>query len=175
MSKKLKAAMTDALRSRYEGIDEACVVDVTGLNVADTMQVRRALISKDMRVMVVKNSVARRAFADGPLDLLGRNLEGPCALVTGGDSAIEVAREVVRLGKDHPHLGLKTALMAGELELMSVEAMAALKGHGELMGELALLISSPGRAIAGCLSSPQSKIAGCMKALADREEETTEG
>jgi len=175
MSRRLKAIMTDALRARYEGVDEACVVDMTGLNVADTVQMRRSLLSKNMRVMVVKNSMARRAFEDGPLDLIGKDLDGPCALVTGGGSVIEVAREIVRLAKNHPQIGLKTALLAGESGLISIQEMAALKGHDELIGEVAMLISSPGWALTGCLSSPQSKIAGCMKVLAEREEEDKEG
>ena len=169
MSRQLKALMMEVMRSRYEGVEEACVVDIMGLNVADTMQFRRALTAKNMRVMVVKNSTTRRAFMGGPLEPIGKNLNGPCALVTGAASVIDLAREVVSLAKDLPRLELKVALMAGESEVMPVREVAGLKGHGELMGELAMLVSSPGRSIAGCLSSAQSRLAGCLKAMAEKE------
>jgi len=37
-----------------------------------------------------------------------------------------------------------------------------------VIGEVLMLIGSPGRAVAGCLRSPQSKIAGCLKTIADK-------
>ena len=166
----MKTLMTETLRSRYAEVDQACVIDITRLNVADTIRFRRLLRAKSMRVSVVKNSMARRAFAGGALEPLGRSLEGPCALVTGGDSAIEVAKECQRLSKELPLLGLKLALLAGDSEVMSLMDAASLKGHRELLADISGLISSPGRALAGCLSSPQGKIAGCLKAMVEKEE-----
>jgi len=64
MSKQLKDMLTEALRSRYAGVNEACVVDLTGLNVEETQVVRRRLTSKNFRLMVVKNSLARRRFSN---------------------------------------------------------------------------------------------------------------
>ena len=99
MSKPVKDLMTEALRSRYEGVQDACVVNLTGLDVARTQRLRRELRSKSMRLEVVKNSLARRAFAGGPLEPLGKSLAGPCALVTGGDSVIDVAKALVAVGQ----------------------------------------------------------------------------
>ena len=45
-----------------------------------------------------------------------------------------------------------------------------MKSKAELAGEIAMLIVSPGRKIAGCVASPAAKIAGCIKAIADRQE-----
>lgn len=169
MSKPIKAMVTELLRSRFEDVTEACVVDLTGLDVDSTVQVRRVLLAKSMRLLVVKNSLARRAFADGPLEPIGDYLSGPCALVTGGDSAIEVAKEMVALAKEYPAITLKNGLLVGDRELIPVADIASMKGYGELIGEVAMLVASPGRAIAGCLSSPQGKIAGCLKTIAERE------
>lgn len=168
MSKQLKSLVTDALRARYQGIDKACVVDVSGLNVEDIIKVRRELTSKNIRLRVVKNSLARRAFAGGPLESLGNDLAGPCALVTGGDSAIDMAREMVRLAVEFPQLGLKQGIMEGESSLIPVANLAKLMGRTELISEIAGLLGSPGRSLAGCLCSAQSRIAGCLKAMADK-------
>ncbi len=167
MSRQLKSMMTEAVKSRYADVDEACVVDISKLNVADTVAFRRALSSKEMRISVVKNSMARRAFDGGPLEPLGRSLSGPCALVVGGDSAIEVAKEIVRLLKEMPKVEPKIALLSGEAEVMPLEEVAKLKSQRELVGDIAGLLRSPGAALAGCISSPASKIAGCLKAMID--------
>ncbi len=171
MSKQLKSLVTEALRSRYQGVDQACVVDVCGLNVEDIIKVRRELTSKNIRLRVVKNSLARRAFAGGPLETLGNDLSGPCALVTGGDSAIDMAREMVRLAVEFPPLALKKGIMEGESSLIPVADLAKLMGRTELVREIASMLGSPARSLAGCLASPQSRIAGCLKAMADKSGE----
>ena len=88
--------------------------------------------------------------------------------MTTGDSAIEVAKFLVSATKEYPALRLKTAVFDGDATLLTVEQLSKLRGKRELLGEVAMLLASPGRALAGCLRSPQSKIAGCLKAIADK-------
>ena len=85
---------------------------------------------------------------------------------------IDVAREMVDLAKEYPAIKLKRGILSGDTEVTDVAALAKLQGKAELMGEIACLLASPGRAIAGCLSSPQGKIAGCLKAMVERGEES---
>jgi large subunit ribosomal protein L10 len=166
MSKPLKQLLTDHLRGRYAGVDSACVVDLTGLDVGATTRFRQLLRSKSVRVEVVKNSMARRAFEGSPLAPLGDSLAGPCALVTCGDSIIEVAKLLVEAAREYTAVTLKQAMIEGDPRLLTVEEVARFKSLRELMGEVAMLMSSPGRRVAGCIVSPQSRIAGCLKALA---------
>ena len=170
MSKPVKELVTRALRDRYEGVQNACVVDLTGLDVQRTQQLRRGLVDKSIQLHVVKNSMARRAFAEGPLGPLAGRLTGPCALVTGADSIMEVARALVYWAKELGDIRLKEAIVEGDPDLLTVEQVAKMMSRLELIGEIALLVSSPGRAIAGCLQSPAGKIAGCLKTLAERAE-----
>jgi large subunit ribosomal protein L10 len=170
MSKPLKQMMTDALRDRYVGVESACVVDLTGLDVVSTTRFRRTLREKSIRVSVVKNSLAARAFQGTPLEALGRSLEGPSALVSGGDSIIEVAKALVAAAKEYAVIRLKQAIVEGDPSLMTVEDVSRLKSRLELIGEVAMLIASPGRRVAGCIAGPQAKLAGCVKAIADRGE-----
>jgi large subunit ribosomal protein L10 len=119
---------------------------------------------------VVKNSLASRAFRGTALEPLGDSLEGPCALVTGGDSVIEVAKALVQAAREYTQITLKQAMIEGDSTLLAVDQAAKLKSLRELMGEIALAIRSPVGAIAACISSPQSRVAGCLKAIADKKE-----
>lgn len=168
MSKAVKALMTDQLRDRYAGLNSACVVELTGLDVQAQEKLRRNLRGKSARLEVVKNSLARRAFQGGPLDPLGASLTGPCAVVTSSGSLIDVAKLLVEAAKEFKKLKLKQGVLDGDPMLLSVEAIAKMRGRLEILGELAMLISSSGRALAGCLRSPQAKIAGCLKAIAEK-------
>jgi len=169
MSKAVKAMITEELRGRYSGLESACVIDMTGMNVTEQQELRRALRGKDARVEVVKNSLARRALADCPLEPLGAALEGPCALVTtSSESLVETAKALVAAASEFEKLTLKQAIVDGDPSLLLVVDVAKLKSRVEILGEIAMLIGSAGRSVAGCIGSPQSKVAGCLKALADK-------
>lgn len=168
MSKAVKAMVAQELRNRFAGIDSACVVGLVGMKVVEQEKLRGSLREKDARLQVIKNALARRAFSDGPLEPLSKVLEGPCALVTTPSSLVEVAKILVEASKEFDQLQLKHAIIEGAPELVTIDQLSKMKSRLELIGEIAMLVSSPGRSIAGCLAGPQSKIAGCLKALAEK-------
>ena len=168
MSKTVKAMLAADIERRYTGQENACVVDLTGMNVQQTEVLRTALRQKSARLEVVKNSVARRALDESPLSEIGDSLSGPCALVTTSESIIDTARVLVEMAKEFNSLGLKQAMIEGDVSLVSVADLAKMKGRLELLGDVAGLITSPARALAGCLGSPQAKIAGCLEAMVDK-------
>lgn len=168
MSKAIKSDITRDYQNRYRNVTDACVVDVTRLNVLEVTRLRSELASRRIRLQVVKNSLARRAFAGTALEPLSAALSGPCALVTGGDSVIEMAKLLLEAKKNFAKLELKSAVVEGERSLLSIEEVSKMRGKREVLGELVMLVMSPGRAIAGCIGGPGGKIAGCVKRLADR-------
>lgn len=168
MSKPVKGMVEAEYRKRYDGVESACVVSLVGLNVQEQERLRRLLTAKAATLQVVKNGLARRAFKNSPLEPLGEVLDGPCALVTARDSLIDAAKTLIEASKEFAKLQLKQAIVDGDPRLMTIDEVSRLRSRGELIGEIALLVSSAGRAIAGCLQSPQSKIAGCLKAMIDK-------
>lgn len=168
MSKPIKEMVRAEIAQRYADVQSACVVDLSGLSVQSTERLRRLLREKAARLQVVKNSLARRAFEGTALEPLGKSLEGPCALVVSEDSIIDAAKTLVELAKEFAALELKQALYEGDPSLLTVEQLSKMRTKNEILGEVAMLVASPGRAIAGCLSSPQAKIAGCLKAMIDK-------
>ena len=174
MSKPVKDLITQEYESRYSGVASACVVNVIGLDAISTNRLRNELNAKKIRLQVVRNSLVRRALEKEPLGLLVSTLEGPCALVTGGDSMIDVAKTLVGLKKTYPKLELKIGMVDGEPDLIDVEKMAKLKTRVEVLGEVGMLMMSPARRLAGCINAPGGKIAGCLKAIADKAEQDAE-
>jgi large subunit ribosomal protein L10 len=170
MSKPVKDLVTNEYKRLFGDADGACVVSVIGLDAIATNKLRGELRNRKIQMKVVKNSLARRAFTDGPLAPLGSALSGPCALVTG-ESVIDVAKVLVDLKKTYPKIELKQGIFGGEPDLIPLERLASMKSKAELLGEVAMLLLSPGGKIAGCLQSPGGKIAGCLKAIVDKEPE----
>ncbi len=60
MSKVVKELITNDLKYRFDGIDGACVVELSGLDVKAQEKIRGNLRGKSARLEVVKNSMARR-------------------------------------------------------------------------------------------------------------------
>ena len=168
MSRPVKEMIAASLKERYTGVDGACVVGLVGLDIKAQEKLRCELRENAARMEVVKNSMARRAFLDTPLEPLGNALDGPCALVTTSQSLIQTAKTLVKAAKEVPELALKQAMVDGDPALVTIEELSKMKGRLELIGEVAMLITSPARAVAGCLRSPQGKIAGCLKAMIDK-------
>jgi large subunit ribosomal protein L10 len=162
--------LTDYLRQRYDNVDSACVVSLAGLNVAATERLRRTLREKKARLEVVKNSLARRAFADTPLKPLGETMTGPCALIVSDDSLVDVAKKLLEFAREYKQFELKQAILEGDPNLLSIAELARMKSRLELLGEVAALISGPGRRVAGAVGGAQARVAGCIKALADKAE-----
>jgi len=169
MSKPVKDLMTQEYQQKYNELEDACVVSVIGMDAISTNQLRGELRSKNLSLKVVKNSLARRAFAGTPMALLSDALDGPCALVTGGETAIDTAKTLVDLKKAYPKIELKRGVLTGYSELVDVEALAKMKNRVELLGELAGQLMGPAARLAGCLASPGGKTAGCVKAISESE------
>jgi large subunit ribosomal protein L10 len=175
MSKPIKDLMTKEYQRRYGQSSTACVVSVIGLDAISTNKLRGELRTRKLCLQVVKNSLAKRAFADTPLAPLCGAFDGPCALVTGAGSAIEIAKALVDLRKSYPKIELKVGILDGEPALISVEQLAKMKGRVELLGEVAGAIRSPGARLAGCLVGAGGRIAGCLKAIVDKGEKGENG
>jgi large subunit ribosomal protein L10 len=173
MSKYVKDLMTREYDQRFSEKDSACVVSIIGMDAISTNNFRGSLREKNIRIQVVKNSLARRAFTDTPLEPLGKALEGPCALVVSDDdtSAIDMAKTLVGLKKAHPKLELKMGILEGDPDLIDVEQLAKMKGREELLSDLAGQILAPAARLAGCLAGPGGRLAGCFKAMAEKEGE----
>ena len=168
MSKRVKNLVETEYRQRYDGVEGGLVVSLSGLGAVDTVQVRQRLRDRQVELHVVKNSLARRALQETPLAPLGNVLEGPSALVTGGESVGDAAKLLVALATEFKAIELKLGLIEGESEVMPVADIAKLPSRLELLGQLAGAIASAGGKIAGCAAGPAGRLAGCLKAIADR-------
>jgi large subunit ribosomal protein L10 len=100
MSKYLKQLITSEIAHRLEGIDECLLVNVIGLEVNNSVLLRRQLREKDIQLLVVKNSMARRATEGTPLATALEGIEGSLAICWGGDDFISLAKEIARFDKD---------------------------------------------------------------------------
>lgn len=168
MSRKIKLQVEQEIGSRYGTLESALVVDVSKLTGVEANTLRGKLRGRGIEMHVVKNRATKRALSASALKSLGANLAGPCAVVTGGPSIIETAKELVALAKDYPNIVLKGGVVDGAPDYLAVDKVAAMRSRLEIIGDVVALIAGPGRRLAACLRSPGGKVAGCVKTIADK-------
>ena len=114
MSKPIKNLIASEYENRFQGVTGAVVVELRGLDARATTTMRNSLRSKGIRMTVVKNALARRTFKGGPLSALETALKGPSAIITGPESVVLVAREVLKSVETEKKIVLKGAIFDGE-------------------------------------------------------------
>lgn len=172
MSKTVKQAIMRDYTSRLTDpatskVREAMLISVRALKGTDNTKVRLGLAKKKIKVSVIRNSLARKNFAGTPLAPLADFLTGPSALVYGGASVVECAREVVGLIAKFPGIELKGAVLDGQLYSgkAGVEELSKLPTREEAVANVVTLIVSPAKKLMGQIKGPGSNIAGIIKAI----------
>ena len=100
MSKIVKNMLISDLKSRFDGVSDALIVNVAGMDSLANYTLRKELRSKNIKLLMVKNSLARRATEGSPLSVAFEQAEGSLAVVWGADDIVALAKIVTKLTED---------------------------------------------------------------------------
>src|ERR1700674_4713556 len=106
MSKQIKQMEMDALKQTFQGIQDLVLLTVSGMNSQVDNQMRLTLRKKNIRLQVVKNSLARRVFEEMGLQV-AKYWEGPTTVAWGAGSLAELSRELDTLFKKNDKVKVK--------------------------------------------------------------------
>ncbi len=172
MSKVVKDLIINEYRKRFDGVTDALLVDIRELKADQNIELRRGLRKKGIRVTVVRNALAAKAFDGTALSPLDSILTGPSAVVYGGETVIDVAREVIDFARKLRKLELKGAILDGEVfkGKAGVEALSKYPTRTEALGQAVQLVLSPGAALVGAVVGPGSAVASILKTIEEKLE-----
>ena len=174
MSKPVKNLMIESYKRRFGEADSAVLIDLRGVEANANNELRGVLAQKQMRITVVKNSLAKRAWQDTPLQSLVDLLDGSCAVVTGGETVVDIARELIDRAKQ-VGLAFKGAPMDGEIfGPDEVERLSKFPTRTEAQSQVIQVFLGPASSVIGAAVSAGAQIASILKTMEEKLEKGEE-
>ncbi len=173
MSKFVKNLMAREVANRLEGVADAVLVSVIGMDANQSVVLRRQLRDKNISLLVVKNSLAKRATEGTPLAPAFTGVEGTLAVVWGGEDFVSLVKEVVRLhnSREFEKFEARGGVMDGEqLTAERVKEISKWPNRLEQLSILSGQILAPGAQLVSQLLAPGGALASQIEKKADEAE-----
>jgi large subunit ribosomal protein L10 len=166
MSKTERQATVESLTELLKGSPNVYVTDFTGLNVLRMTELRRRLRGAGVDYVVVKNTLAQRAFAANGVHALDEHLAGPTGLVLSGTDAMAGAKVLTDFAKEFEKPAIKIGLVDGRpVTPEQVKRLADLPPRDVLLAQLAGYIQAPMAQFAGMMNGLLYQMVGALEAL----------
>jgi ribosomal protein L10 len=173
MSKYVKNLIADDVKTKLSGVNDALLVNVIGIPANDTYVLRKELRQKNIHLLVVKNSLAKRATEGTPLSNAFTGIEGTSAIVWGGEDFVSLAKEITELDKSEKFKAFATrgGVMDGDqLTPERVKQIAKWPNRAQQLSILVGQILSPGANLVSQLTSAGGALASQIKQKSEGEE-----
>ena len=171
MSKFVKELIISEIESQIGEVRDFVVVDSAKLDAITDNGFRLKLQEKGISTLTVKNSLARRAFANVGVEGLEDVLKGPSTLVWGGEDIVALSKEMSKWATDIENLAIKGGSTEGTaLTSDDVTKLSKSPGRMELIGEIVSRILGPGAQLAGAIKGPGGTLAGQIKTISEGDE-----
>ncbi|TWT88139.1 50S ribosomal protein L10 [Pseudobythopirellula maris] len=174
MSKQVKQLMIDDLKRRWDGVEEAITVEMARVEANDCVALRKRLREKSIHVMVVKNSLARRASEGTSLAPAFEGTDGAMAVVWGGEDIVDLAKEVTALADDKEYEEFKASggvLDGAKLSADEVKAVSKWPTRTEMLSTLMGQVMGPAMTLSAQLLGPAKQLASQVKQKSEGDEE----
>jgi large subunit ribosomal protein L10 len=172
MRQEEKNAIIESLAERLKEYSHFYLTDTAQLNAADTSALRRKCFENDIKLVVVKNTLLKRALQQTGVDFdeLYPVLKGTTSIMfaNNGNSPAKLIKE---FRKQHEKPVLKGAYVQESIYLGDnmLDALVSIKTKEELIGDIILLLQSPAKNVISALQSGGNKLHGVLETLSKKE------
>ena len=152
MNREEKTVIINSLADKLQQYAHFYLTDTSELNAEQTAKLRRVCFEKDVKLVVVKNTLFITS-------------------VMFSDTGKAPAKLIKEFRKESPKPVLKAAVVEGCVYLgdESIDALVNIKSREELIGDIIGLLQSPAKNVISALqASAGQKIAGLVKSLEER-------
>lgn len=174
MSKYVKELVTRDIKRRLDGVEDAVLVSCVGMDANTTNELRGELEKKDIHMLVVKNSLARRATEGTNIAPAFEGATGQVGVCWGATDFVSLVKEVVKLDKDAEKYEKFVAgggVMDGEkLDVDGLKAVSKWPSREEQISMLVGQILGPGATLSAAMLGPGKMLNSQIKQIGEGDE-----
>ena len=172
MTREEKSQVIEDLTGRLTENRVIYLADISGLNAADTSNLRRACFKAGVKLAVVKNTLLAKAMESSDKDFgeLPTVLKGNTSMMfsEASNAPAKVIKEFRKGKQEKPILKgayIEESIYVGDDQL---DNLVNIKSKEELIGEIIGLLQSPAKNVISALQSGGGKLHGILQTLSER-------
>lgn len=174
MKKEDKNKVIDSLVDKLANNSNFYLTDTSELTAEKTSQLRRQCFNNGIKVLVVKNSLLKKAMEKSTT----KNYSDLFPALKGSTSIMfcETGNAPAKIIKEFRKTESKPLLKAAFVEESvylgdnQLDLLVAIKSKNELIGDIIGLLQSPAKNVISGLQSGKNKLAGIVKTLSEKPE-----
>ena len=171
MRREEKSAIIESLAATLKEYSHFYLTDTAALNAADTSELRRICFKNDIKLIVVKNTLLKRALDDSEVNFeeLYTVLKGTTSIMFS-NSGNKPARLIKEFRKNHDKPVLKGAYVQESFYVGEniLDSLVSVKTKEELIGDIIMLLQSPAKNVISALQSGGNTIHGVLETLSKK-------
>ena len=166
-----KAATVADITARLKASSTAVLADYRGMTVGQMRDLRSKLKGGGIEMVVVKNTLARRAAKAAGYEALNAELIGPIAMLFAADDVSAPARILNDFIRANRKMVIKAGLLEGQvIQANAVTELADLPSREVLLSRLLGAMQAPLGNLASVLQAPIVKLARTLDAVRSQRE-----
>lgn len=167
MDRSQKQALITELNNELKEASTVVVSHYAGLTANEMTELRKQVREGGASIQIVKNRVAKLAFAGTPFETIADLMKGPTVITFSAD-AVAAAKITHNFAKGNKALQLVGGSLNGEvLDVNGVQALATMPSIDELRAKIIGTIMAPAQRLAQYTSEPAAKLARVCKAKSE--------
>ncbi len=171
MRKEDKGTIIEQIAAVVKEYNHFYLTETTSLNAEKTSELRRACFKADIKLLVVKNTLLRKALESLDVDYseLFSSLKGSTTVMFSntGNAPAKLIKEFNKKS-DLPLLKAAYVEESFYIGADQLDTLAAIKSKNELIAEVIGLLQSPAKNVVSALQSGGSKLHGVLQTLSER-------
>lgn len=168
MDRLQKQALVEALQNELKDASSVVVSHYTGLTVDEMTQLRKQIREAGANAQVIKNRLAKIAFAGTQFEGLADIMKGQ-TIITFSEDAVAAAKATHGFAKQNDTLQIIGGALNNEvLDVNGVKALATMPSLDELRAKLIGTIQAPAQRLAQYTQEPASKLARVCNARGEQ-------
>lgn len=172
MTRDEKNQLIDNLAQQLSETKHFYLANIADLDAEQSSKLRRKCFEKDIRLVVVKNTLLKKALdkIEGEYDELYPVLKENTSIMFSETGNVP-AKLIKEFRKEWEKPILKGAFVEESIYIgdEQLDALASIKSKEELIGDIVMLLQSPAKNVISALQSGGQTLAGIIKTLQEKE------